>query len=54
MKKQFGFSKYPIYITSYVPSVVPSRDPSEQQVGALREERRTTLEQVKSLENIIE
>ena len=31
----------------------PYRAQSEQQVGSLREERRTTLEQVKSLENII-
>ena len=31
----------------------PSISPSEQQFGALQEEIRTTLEQVKSLENII-
>ena len=38
---------------SYVPSVSPSRAPSEQQVGALREERRNKLEQVKALGYII-
>ena len=31
----------------------PYRAPSEQHVGDLQEERRKTLEQVKSLENII-
>ena len=31
----------------------PYRSPNEQQVGALKEERRTSLEQVKALENII-
>ena len=31
----------------------PYRDPSEQQIGALLEERRTTLKHVKALENII-
>ena len=34
-------------VPSYVPSVNPSRSPSEKQVGALQEERRTALEQVK-------
>ena len=32
----------------------PSISPSEQQVGDLQEEMRTTIEQVKALENIIE
>ena len=40
-------------IPLYVPSVNPSRAPSEQHVGYLQEEKGTTLEQVKSLENII-
>ena len=31
----------------------PSRSPSQQHGGSLQEERRTTLEQVKVLENII-
>ena len=44
---------YPSYVPSYVPSVNRSRDPSEQQVGALQEKRWTTFEQVKPLENII-
>ena len=33
--------------------MIPSRDPIDQQVGALQEETRTALEEVKSLENII-
>ena len=43
----------PRYVPSYVPSVNPPRDTSEHQVGALQKENWTTLEQVKSLENII-
>ena len=31
----------------------PSRSPSEKKVGAIQEERRSTLEQVKPLEDII-
>ena len=46
-------SKYPISVQSYVPSVNPYRAPSEQHVGYLQEERRTMIEQVKALENII-
>ena len=42
-----------ISVTSYVPSVNTSRAPSEQHVGAIQEEKRTTLEQVKGLESII-
>ena len=42
-----------IYVPSYVPSVNPSRSLSEQQVGVIQEVSRTTLEQVKALENII-
>ena len=38
---------------SYILGVNPYRAPSEQQFGSLQQERRTTLEQVKSLENII-
>ena len=45
----FGTSSVP----QYVPSVNPSRAPSEQHVGYLQEERRETLENVKYLENII-
>ena len=37
----------------YVPIVNPSRAPSEQQVRDLQVEMRTTLEQDKSLEDII-
>ena len=33
--------------------MIPSRDLIDQQVGALQEETRTALEEVKSLENII-
>ena len=47
-------SNDPTYVTSYVPCVNPSRAPGEQRVGYLQEERQTTLEQVKALENIIE
>ena len=43
----------PRYVPSYVPSVNPYRAPSEQHVGAIQEEKRKTIEQVKSLENII-
>ena len=43
----------PSYVPSYVPSVNTYRAPSEQQIGALQEERWTTHEQVKALENII-
>ena len=43
----------PSSVPSYLPSVNPYRDPSEQKVGAIQEERWETLEQVKSLENII-
>ena len=39
-----------ISVTKYVPSVNPYRAQSEKQVGALQEEMRTTLEQVKDLE----
>ena len=53
MRNRLSPSKYPSSLSSYVPSVNPSRAPSEQQVGALQEERRATLEQVKALENII-
>ena len=53
MNNRLGRSKYPSYVPSYVPSVNPSRAPSEKKFGALQEESRTTLEQVKSLENII-
>ena len=42
-----------ISVPEYVPSVNPSRYSSEQQDGALQEEIRTKLEQIKSLENII-
>ena len=48
-----GNSKYPISVPSYVPSVNPSIDQGEQYVGDLQEESRTTIEQVKALENII-
>ena len=43
----------PISVPSYLPILNPYRAPSEQQVEALQEERRKTIEQVKSLENII-
>ena len=43
----------PRSVPSYVPGVNPYIAQSEQQVVALQEERRTTLEQVQSLENII-
>ena len=43
----------PRSVLSYAPSVNPSRAPIEQQAGALQEEKRKILEQVKSLENII-
>ena len=49
-----GPSKYPNYVPSYVPSVNALRAPSEQQVWDIQEEMRTTLEQVKYLEDIIE
>ena len=42
-----------IYVPSYVPSVNPSGTLNEQQVGVIQEVSRTTLEQVKALENII-
>ena len=41
-----------ISATSYVTSVNPSRDTNEQYIGVTQEERRTTIEQVKALENI--
>ena len=53
MKKRLGPSKYPRSIPSYVTSVNPYRVPSKQQTGALQEERRTTIEQVRTMENII-
>ena len=40
-------------VPSYVPSINPSRAPSEQPEGDLQEERRITLEQVKSLEILL-
>ena len=43
----------PSSVPSYVPSVNPPRARSEQYVGDIQEERWTTLEQLKSLENII-
>ena len=43
----------PISVPSYLPILNPYRAPSEQQVEALQEERRKTIEQVKSLENMI-
>ena len=43
----------PISVPSYVSNVNSSRAPSEQQVGAPQEERRTTTSHVKALENII-
>ena len=43
----------PRSIPSYVPSVNPSKDSNEHRVRTLQEERRKTLEQVKSLENNI-
>ena len=43
----------PRHSTLYVPSLNPSRAPNEQPVGDLQEERLTTLEQAKALENII-
>ena len=46
-------SDNPSSVSSYVPSVNTYRAPSEQQIRAIQEERRTTLEQVKALENII-
>ena len=42
----------PSSVPSYVPSVNPYRYPHEQHVRALQEERRTTIEQSKSLESI--
>ena len=43
----------PRSVPSYVPGVNLSRSPSEQYFRALQGERRTALEQVKALENII-
>ena len=43
----------PVSEPSYVPSVNPSRSPSGKHVGALQEERRAELDQVKYLKNII-
>ena len=43
----------PKSVPSYIPSVNPYRAPSEQQVGALQEERRTALGKFKALEIII-
>ena len=43
----------PRYAPSYVPSVNPSRSPNEKRIRDIKEERRTTLEQVKVLGNII-
>ena len=40
-------------VSSYLTGLNPFRAPSEQQFGALQEERRKTIEQVKSLVNII-
>ena len=40
-------------VPSYVPSVNPPKFLSEEHLGDLQEERRETLEPVKSLENII-
>ena len=40
-------------MTTYVPSVDPFIDSSQKQVRAIREEGRTTLEQIKPLANII-
>ena len=43
----------PISAPSYVTSVNSYRAPNEEHVGVLQEEMRTTLEEVKYLENII-
>ena len=43
----------PRSVPPYVPTVNPSIALGEQQVRALQEEIRTTLEEVKALENII-
>ena len=50
---RLGLSKYPSSEPSYAPIVNSYRAPGEEQFGALQEERRATIEQVKSLENII-
>ena len=46
-------SKHLSSAPSYLPSLNTPRAPSEQHVGYIQEERRTTLEQVKALDYII-
>ena len=46
-------SSDPRYVPTYAPNVNLYRSPSEKHVDDLQEERRTTIQQVKAVENII-